>query len=61
MNLRAALSRFSSLLSREGRPLPPQPDEPDEQKMRRAGRDYEDKMRRAPDYEDKAAEGVPRL
>ena len=59
MNLRAALSRFYSLLSREGRPLPPQPDEPDEQKMRRAGRDYEDKMRRV--GQDKAAEGVPRL
>jgi hypothetical protein len=54
MTLRAALSRFLSLLPREGRPPPPSvhpadaPDEPDEpeQKMRQAGRDYEDKMRR---------------
>ena len=60
MTLRAALSRLRSLLSREqgGRPLPPSPESDDDhdggQKMRRAGRDYEDKMRRPAGGEDKA-------
>jgi hypothetical protein len=42
MDLRAALSRFLSRLPGKGRPQEPPP----EQKMRRPGRDYEDKMRR---------------
>lgn len=48
MTLRAALSRVFSLFPGKGRPLPPPgPESGDhEQKMRRAGRDYEDKRLR---------------
>jgi hypothetical protein len=43
MDLRAALSRLLASLSGKGRP---QEHPPTEQKMRRPGRDYEDKMLR---------------